>query len=722
MDSGPYPIVIGTVFVCFTPFRKNPSCVPMNAMMNEKGRQTKLLAAIAVLAMVVCALAMVMPSGQVDATDATTNEAQIGDTAYATFEAAVEAAVDGDTIEILADVTVEAPVDITGKTVTIELNNHTIHSTSTTSGYVIRAMTGSDVTINGQGTITNTFVDESKAHGAIRAEKSILTLNGVTVVGKQYGVGAFGTTDDGRTNTITDSTEFITKVYLNECDITSSYGAFGISGSYGLEYIEITDTTLKSNDGVVVYLPSNAKVIISGSTITGESGIDQRAGYLEITNSTINYTGAGEEKAAGDGPTNFGVGIIVLDSNYSEGDVTTIVDNVTFNGGKDSNGEIYTGVQRDNNGTTSVDNISDSTNPFSASHNSLVSIDGFEFSSKKDASITPTFMDDGNVTVGQASKATITENYTLGSGKTFTVNNGGTVEVAPNTTVNMTGGKVIATESWNLTVGAGADANLPKVTDSAGTMEKSPTITAVGDAAITINGTKPTYTAQESANNITDQSDLQDAIDLGYPSIELDKDVAINSDLVIDYPVDITTTGEGKLTIGKDVSVTFTGGSYVGKVSGNGDTATVDLKGSFTLKAGSIIVIDLSSNEKNSITVDNGTTVVLQGALNADLTVTMKGTGSAVFSAFSTCSICTFIPPVFMVLSLRPRMRNRPRSSNSAMSFVTSRSGFTDGASMASVPSGVRLRRTFANGVYHSEASFPLSFRRAICDKVSVIP
>ena len=195
----------------------------MNAMMNEKGRQTKLLAAIAVLAMVVCALAMVMPSGQVDATDATTNEAQIGDTAYATFEAAVDAAVDGDTIEILADVTVEAPVDITGKTVTIELNNHTIHSTSTTSGYVIRAMTGSDVTINGQGTITNTFVDESKAHGAIRAEKSILTLNGVTVVGKQYGVGAFGTTDDGRTNTITDSTEFITKVYLNECDITSSY-------------------------------------------------------------------------------------------------------------------------------------------------------------------------------------------------------------------------------------------------------------------------------------------------------------------------------------------------------------------------------------------------------------------------------------------------------------------------------------------------------------------
>ena len=40
---------------------------PMNAIMNEKGRQTKLLAAIAVLAMVVCVFAAVMPSVNVSA-------------------------------------------------------------------------------------------------------------------------------------------------------------------------------------------------------------------------------------------------------------------------------------------------------------------------------------------------------------------------------------------------------------------------------------------------------------------------------------------------------------------------------------------------------------------------------------------------------------------------------------------------------------------------------
>ena len=45
----------------------------MIANMNEKGRQTKLLAAVAVFAMVVCALAVVMPSSDIDAA----NEIQV---------------------------------------------------------------------------------------------------------------------------------------------------------------------------------------------------------------------------------------------------------------------------------------------------------------------------------------------------------------------------------------------------------------------------------------------------------------------------------------------------------------------------------------------------------------------------------------------------------------------------------------------------------------------
>ena len=57
MDSGPYSIVIGTVFVCFTPFRKNPSCVPMNAIMNKTNN--RLIVAVAALVLLMAGLVVV---------------------------------------------------------------------------------------------------------------------------------------------------------------------------------------------------------------------------------------------------------------------------------------------------------------------------------------------------------------------------------------------------------------------------------------------------------------------------------------------------------------------------------------------------------------------------------------------------------------------------------------------------------------------------------------
>ena len=49
----------------------------MNMNMNEKGRQTKLLAAIAVLAMVVCAFAVAMPAEEADGAVGTTTVSDV---------------------------------------------------------------------------------------------------------------------------------------------------------------------------------------------------------------------------------------------------------------------------------------------------------------------------------------------------------------------------------------------------------------------------------------------------------------------------------------------------------------------------------------------------------------------------------------------------------------------------------------------------------------------
>ena len=102
--------------------------------------------------------------------------------------------------------------------------------------------------------------------------------------------------------------------------------------------------------------------------------------------------------------------------------------------------------------------------------------------------------------------------------------------------------------------------------------------------------------------------------------------------------------------------------------------------------------------------------------------VIRKGTDRCSFNAASTCSICTFTPPVLIVLSFLPRMRNWFCPFISAMSLVTSSFSQISGAYITKVFSLLRRICMLSKGVYQSEASGPFSLRRAMCDKVSVMP
>ena len=115
--------------------------------------------------------------------------------------------------------------------------------------------------------------------------------------------------------------------------------------------------------------------------------------------------------------------------------------------------------------------------------------------------------------------------------------------------------------------------------------------------------------------------------------------------------------------------------------------------------------------------------------------VTRKGAARCGCSFRSTSSICILMPPEQMTLSLRPSIRKRltfceflcklPHSSftsNSTMSLVISRPSCTAGASITKQPSSLSDRLTLSNGMYHSDRSGPLRRRRAICERVSVMP
>ena len=84
--------------------------------------KTKILAFAAVALMfAVCFIGFVaIDDGEVDAKDATTNVAKIGDKEYQTLAEAVNAATDGVTITLLSDITVDKRINV-DKNVTFNL-------------------------------------------------------------------------------------------------------------------------------------------------------------------------------------------------------------------------------------------------------------------------------------------------------------------------------------------------------------------------------------------------------------------------------------------------------------------------------------------------------------------------------------------------------------------------------------------------------------------------
>ena len=145
----------------------------MIANMNEKGRQTKLLAAFAILAMVVCAFAVAMPSDNVEAVDMTTPTAgvtgQIDD-----YEALAAIADKTDGIYVLSDnIGLDAAAKIPAG-VTVYTNGYNI---STGSG------TGHVLTVNGT-LYVNGVANEADGSAVTFADRANLTGTGTIYIGK----------------------------------------------------------------------------------------------------------------------------------------------------------------------------------------------------------------------------------------------------------------------------------------------------------------------------------------------------------------------------------------------------------------------------------------------------------------------------------------------------------------------------------------------------------
>ena len=251
----------------------------MNAIMNEKGRQTKLLAAIAVIAMVVCALAVVMPSEDVSGTTSTGDATDfmsyaIGEADPVTVDGknttldeamtAINAATENVVVSILKDFTV-TPADVKKDNAALWFNN---------TNNVTITINGGDNTITFAGTNTTSIIGFYNSG----ATYSVENLNLVGTANSQHGINIVAA------NVTLDNVNISNN---NAAGITFNGGSSSVTGkSYTVTASNITTSDNAWGGINVDNKTGTANFNLSGSNDLGEqTQIWSESGNVTFTGS-----------------------------------------------------------------------------------------------------------------------------------------------------------------------------------------------------------------------------------------------------------------------------------------------------------------------------------------------------------------------------------------------------------------------------------------------------
>ena len=237
--------------------------------------------------------------------------AKIGETSYETLEAAIDAAKENDTIELLNDVSVNSQLVI-DKAVTLKLGGHTL-----TSNYVIGTAGSYAIVLNAKTTITNGSIKVGDARAitanaaltmtdveikntiqgghatvALSADNTAYSITNCKIDGA-YSVSNFannatvtiaGSKLIGRGNTLYhNGTYYGLKLTVSDTEITSSHesgcGVY-ISGS------ESTQKDEKNQNGV----GGRQQATFTNCTISGANGIEVKYTDLTLDGCTVKTT------------------------------------------------------------------------------------------------------------------------------------------------------------------------------------------------------------------------------------------------------------------------------------------------------------------------------------------------------------------------------------------------------------------------------------------------
>lgn len=245
----------------------------------------------------------VLPSNQQDAVA----KIEKGDgvvSYYNDLQAAVDAAVDGSTIELLGDVTLTHDIRLNKdevRNLTFDLGGNTLTSESNIGAFYIY---GGTVTF-GNGTIVVTGTDGTSGYafdvdGMYQAAKLVLESD-LTVDVQTSGVHDSAVTVWGPNATLVTSASLTSMG--NEGTITGN-------GTYSGTTVEIAGGKVINKVNTAVYHPQNGTLTVKDAYIEGATGIEMRAGELTVSgNAEIVATGEFSVGANPSGGTLTGVAI-----------------------------------------------------------------------------------------------------------------------------------------------------------------------------------------------------------------------------------------------------------------------------------------------------------------------------------------------------------------------------------------------------------------------------
>ncbi len=184
----------------------------------------------------------------------TTPVASIGTSYYLTLQEAVNA---GGEVVVLTNVNLSEAVAVENKTVVLNLNNNTIvpAAGATMTGGPIRLLDGANLTINGEGEISNNGNENVYAAVSVLGNDVKLTVNGGKLTGYYYGIAGNG--------------------YKTGTEVTINGGVI----------------TSGASDGLGIYHPQAGILKVIDGEITGATGIYFKGGKLDIQGGTIKGTG-----------------------------------------------------------------------------------------------------------------------------------------------------------------------------------------------------------------------------------------------------------------------------------------------------------------------------------------------------------------------------------------------------------------------------------------------